>query len=387
MTAPAGLLAESDDSENGAAPRGRSFESAIDRWASVGPYYAMFPIEFAFEVIRQYSTPGQAVLDPFAGRASSIYAAATQRRTAVGIEINPVGWLYGRAKLAPAREAAVLQRLQVIAEYALQIDEAKARALPEFFRHCYAPGVLRFLVAAREFLSWRHDRTDGTLMTLILVYLHGKRGATLSNQMRDGKAMAPDYATRWWTERAMTPPDVDVVPFLTKRIKWRYKQGIPRPGATGQVRLGDCTSLLKRLGGEVTRGQRSPFDLLFTSPPYLAVTNYHYDQWLRLWMLGGSDRPQAQEGRWARKFEGRNDYVTLLNTVFVRCAAAMRRRAAVYVRTDAREFTLAATVDALTAAFPQRRISQVARPLVRRSQTALFGDKESKPGEVDLIIR
>jgi hypothetical protein len=28
-----------------------------------------------------------------------------------------------------------------------------------------------------------------------------------------------------------------------------------------------------------------------TSPPYLDITDYHEDQWLRLWFLGGPSRP------------------------------------------------------------------------------------------------
>ena len=77
----------------------RSSSNAIGRWAAVGPYYAMFPLEFAFDVVHKYSKPEQLVLDPFAGRASSVFAAATQERYGLGIEINPVGWVYGQTKL------------------------------------------------------------------------------------------------------------------------------------------------------------------------------------------------------------------------------------------------------------------------------------------------
>src|SRR5438045_7184443 len=88
-----------------------SFRTAIGRWAALGPYYAMFPIPFAFNVIQSYSEPGDAVLDPFAGRASSIYAAAVLNREAYGVELNPVGWLYGRVKLRPASRESVTKRI------------------------------------------------------------------------------------------------------------------------------------------------------------------------------------------------------------------------------------------------------------------------------------
>src|SRR5713101_2848335 len=34
-----------------------------------------------------------------------------------------------------------------------------------------------------------------------------------------------------------------------------------------------------------------PIKCVITSPPYLDVTNFEEDQWLRLWFLGGPPRP------------------------------------------------------------------------------------------------
>ena len=34
-----------------------------------------------------------------------------------------------------------------------------------------------------------------------------------------------------------------------------------------------------------------PIRLVVTSPPYLDVTNFEEDQWLRLWFLGGPPFP------------------------------------------------------------------------------------------------
>ncbi len=119
----------------------------------------------------------------------------------------------------------------------------------------------------------------------------------------------------------------------------------------------------------------------------MGVTNYHYDQWLRLWMLGGEPSPvQTGNGPWQRKFESREQYVELLSEVFGGAAAALPPRATVYVRTDAREFTRSVTVDTLRTVFPKKRLKIIKRPLSRRSQTALFGDTSEKPGEVDVIL-
>ena len=52
----------------------RGNSNAVTRWAKFGPYYAMFPIDFAFDVVSKYSKKGDYIIDPFAGRFSSVYA-------------------------------------------------------------------------------------------------------------------------------------------------------------------------------------------------------------------------------------------------------------------------------------------------------------------------
>src|SRR6516225_6142615 len=78
------------------------YGTAASRWAGVGPYYAMFPVSFATAVVKEHTRRGDGVLDPFAGRATSLFAAASEGRFGLGVEINPVGWVYGKAKLQTA---------------------------------------------------------------------------------------------------------------------------------------------------------------------------------------------------------------------------------------------------------------------------------------------
>ena len=367
-------------------PLQRSYGTAVERWSRIGPYYAMFPVDFAFQVIKDYSQSGDAVLDPFAGRFSSIYAAAAMGRRGLGIEINPVGWLYGSVKANPASMNRVLGRLEEVGRVArtsARVNRA-AQLLPTFFKVAYTPKVLCFLIAARRRLAWRTSIVDATLIAFILVYLHGKRERSLSNQMRDGKAMAPAYAVRWWRARNLAPPRIDPVAFLRQRIEWRYKWGTPALRATS--RLGDSVRVLQSIRRSVAAGCLPQFDLLFTSPPYFGVTNYHLDQWLRLWLLGGPPDARRLSGPWTRKFSNPKEYVQLLSEVFARSAKVMTRQATVYVRTDARDFTLDATLAALSASFPRRDLTVIEQPLRKHSQTALFGDSSAKPGEVDLIL-
>jgi len=357
----------------------------VGRWASVGPYYAMFPIPFAFDIVGEYCPVGGAVLDPFAGRGSSIYAAVATGRYGCGIEINEVGWLYGKAKLEIASEASVLERNEAISRQSEEISDAEIDELPEFFHQCYTQTVLRYLLAARKGLKWRQNAADATLMAIILVYLHGAKEKSFSNQTRQGKAMAPDYSVKWWREHNSSPPDVKPLPFMEQRIRWRYAKGLPTLHK-GTARIGNSVLELDQIKLEVEAGDMPRFDLLFTSPPYYNVTSYHYDQWLRLWMLGHDSRPSKTGGDWQDGFWSQPEYRILLESVFTKCAAVMKPDATVWIRTDARKFTRDVTIEILEAIFPHKKLEIKESPLTKGSQTALFGDKTKKPGETDLLL-
>lgn len=362
----------------------RSYETATRRWAGIGPYYAMFPIAFADEVVRQYTVPGDTVLDPFAGRGTSIFSAAAQGRRSIGIEINPVGWVYARAKLRPAEQDAVAAKFLQLGRNAHRYRE-EVKTLPQFFYHCFSPRVLEFLVAARQELDWRRRVVDWTAMALLLVHLHGKRRDSLSNQMRQAKAMSPDYAVRWWQERGLTPPDIEPAEFMSKKLNWRYAKGRPAVSSSC-IYLGDSAELLLKIRNRQRVCELAPARLLFTSPPYFGMTNYHYDQWLRLWLLGGPPNALRIGGRHRGKFEHRERYRSLLLKVFGDAAKLLSSDSVVYVRTGRQKITYKTTLEVLGQVFPGKRLFRKAQPFLRPTQTRLFGDHSAKVGEVDLIL-
>jgi DNA methylase len=366
----------------------REFSTAARRWAGVGPYYAMFPSAFCDTVVRKYSSRGDTVLDPFAGRGTALYSAATSGRHALGIEVNPVGWIYSRTKLSPAEEDKVDERILEI-QAAAQRYSRSAEDLPQFFRQCFSFEVRQFLLCARDLLNWRQKNVDRTLMAFLLIHLHGKVSDSFSNQMRQTKAMSPKYAVAWWKERNSKPPQIDPVEFLRKKMKWRYAKGRPTT-TSSKVYCGDSVNILPSLVGNLGRHALGRSSLLFTSPPYLGITNYHYDQWLRLWLLGGppSDLRTSNRynGKHKGKFANRAMYSQLLNSVFEQASRLMRPDGIVYVRTDRRHRTLSITKQALHAAFPKHRMRRVNRPIEGRTQTRLFGNSDPRLGEVDLIL-
>lgn len=366
------------------AGESKTFGTATKRWEGVGPYYAMFPIRFADAVIKEHTSPGDTVLDPFAGRGTAIFSAAALGRRGLGVEISPVGWVYAKAKLGPAPLEQVERRLLDISQEG-DLYAEQAKSLPIFFRKCFSSSVRRFLLAARAGLDWRRCSCDRTLMAILLVYLHGKEGQALSNQMRQTKAMSPRYAVKWWAENGARPPALDTVEFLQKRVRWRYAKGVIET-SDSQVRLGNSITLLPQLERHMREKKEPKATLLLTSPPYFGVTDYHYDQWLRLWLLGFEPDAYVARGQYRGRFTNQGVYRDLLKKVFSHAAKAVKASAVVYVRTSKDSFTKGATIDALQQAFPKKQLVVRYRPFRKPTQTHLFGDKTPKPGEVDLIL-
>ena len=362
-----------------------SYATAYQRWVGVGPYYAMFPINFADEVVQRFTAPGQRILDPFAGRASSVFAGAATGRPSVGIEINPVGWIYGKVKLCPASAIEVQARVKQIANLAVDFPSQVDGALSPFFQLCFAKPTLQFLNACRTLLDWRLNRVDRTLMALILIDLHGRRDKSFSNQMSQSKAMSPEYSIGWWRERCYAPPIIELVPFLTKKIGWRYAKGVPET-IDSDVILGDSCQVMGELRKRALRKNEPAFSLLFTSPPYIGITDYHRDQWLRLWMLGDQPSPTRRSEKFKSAFASSENYRELLTSVFCQAAELMSSSGCVYIRTDARPATFDVTRDILREAFPRWRETVIDRPNEHPTQTALLGDRSRKPGERDIIL-
>ncbi len=343
----------------------------------MGPWYAMFPTDFALSAIAQHSLPGDAVLDPFMGRGTTLAAASVLGRDAAGIEINPIAWLYARTKVDPASHANVLRRL---GELEILAKHIVVPELPEFFAWAFCKDVLKLLIAARTHLRWKDCKVDRTLMAFILVDLHGKAGVSLSNQMRQTKSMAPDYAVRWWKARGMDPKPLDGAEIIRDKLRWRYRHGVFKHGKNVKAIHGDSTNDLRKAAAV------GPFSLLLTSPPYCGIVNYNYDQWIRRWMLGGQTHPTYSNGNWQDKFQSRDNYRKLIETVFRRAAPLLTPDARILVRVDAREFTLDTVANVLEDTFPKKTLRRLDRPFIGKTQTHLFGDKTEKPGEIDLFM-
>ena len=150
--------------------------------------------------------------------------------------------------------------------------------------------------------------------------------------------------------------------------------------------LGDSTERSRDVHERAQTLSLPRASLLLTSPPYCGVTNYHYDQWLRRWVLGGPPNALVTSGRYRGKFYDQQKYKTLLFNVFSRWKPLLSKEAVIYVRTDHREMTLKITTEVLRGVFPAKRMFRYPRRIEKPTQTHLFRNKIKESAEVDVLL-
>lgn len=260
------------------------------RFHSICPYFAMFPEQFAEQWIACCTRPGQTVMDPFCGRGTAPFQAILMDRHAIGSDANPVAFVLTGAKVESPTLRSVESRLRELEQgYNSEAVEAERLLLPSFFKRAFHHTTLRQILYLRRSLNWKVSRVDRFVAALTLGALHGEMTsaeAYFSNQMPRTISTKPAYSLSFWRKHGLWPQRREVFSILRRKAAFRFES--PRPTTQGQTYLSDVRAL-----PSVVTNTKSSVDCIITSPPYLDVTNFEEDQWLRLWFLGGAAGPRV----------------------------------------------------------------------------------------------
>ena len=258
------------------------------RFHSLCPYFAMFPESFAEKWIGQLTRRNDIVLDPFSGRGTTAFQALLMGRQAVATDVNDVAYCLTKAKTSAPSVSSVRRRLtQLENGFDGRAWRHEADSHGEFFRLAFARRVFQQLLYLRSTLKWHSSNVDSMVAALALGSLHGemdKSQSYFSNQMPRTISTKPAYSVRFWKQREYEPPDRDVFAILRQRLDFRYRT--PPPDGNAFVYHQDIRKLPR-----IRNRLPAPIRCAITSPPYLDVTNFEEDQWLRLWFLGGPPYP------------------------------------------------------------------------------------------------
>jgi hypothetical protein len=332
------------------------------------------------------------VFDPFCGRGTTVFESLLLGRNAAGSDINPVAFCVARAKAERPKLAAVLRRISALEGVYQRTSPEKWRkglaSLPTFFKRAFYPTTLKELLFLREALNWSGNRTDRFIAALVLGSLHGESDrseAYFSNQMPRTICLKPGYSVRYWRSRRLYPKRRRVFEMLEQKAEHRLSS--LAGCATGKVKLADSREVARHFAS--LKGKVS---LIVTSPPYLNVTRYEEDQWLRLWFLGGEAQPTYGKVSKDDRHNSTSKYWQFLTESWQGVAPLLKRSAKMVIRLGGigmseKDMTgqLAATVK---AAFPQARM--LTKPerssIVRRQATSFLPTSRGCRYEMDFVF-
>lgn len=319
------------------------------------PYFAMFPEQFVARQVLAYTRPGDFVFDPFCGRGTTVLESLLNNRVSAGVDINPVAACVAGAKADPPSLSRVMSRLDEL-EAGQRNVASLEMPTDEFFGSCFHPKTLGQISFLRQTLCWWSSRIDRFIAAVMLGCLHGESHKSpnyLSNRMPRTISTKPAYSVRWWKARNMLAPERETFDVLRRLCRFRLS-GDPL-SARGSVKQRDARS-----ASSAFPKLRRKVKLIVTSPPYLDTTDYHEDQWLRLWFLGGATRPSSAPGSDDRHLRA-DHYWKFLAEAWAGSAALLQPHSFIVVRIGGTKLPkgklLFGLHASLTKAFPSSVVS------------------------------
>lgn len=245
----------------------------------------MFPAQMVHYFLLRYTEPGDLVADYWAGMGTAPLEASLNGRLSLGNDLSPEAYVVLQAKLnppTPAELGAYLNQLErsMVRNLGEELDELGERLGVRWYYHKHS---LQQTLAIRKTLeedieSSRKSTSRSAMFTqaLMLGILHGDREESISIPMDSAKALSVKHIQEMKKKDPATyrarhkRPVVDSL-----RIKASKVMRDPYKPLHGIARNKDASSL------KLPKKAR----MVFTSPPYLTIHTYAYDNRIRLWFL------------------------------------------------------------------------------------------------------
>lgn len=247
-------------------------------------YRACFKPQLPRFFIERLTRPGDVVYDPFAGRGTTPLEAALLGRVPIANDVNPLTAVLLGPRLAPPAAEAVRDRLA-------SLDLVHPAEIPEELLVFYHPDTLREICALREHLLARErtgmmDGVDRWIRMVAVNRLSGHSPGFFSVYTLPPNQATSVQAQRKINEaRGQVPPRRDVRAVILKKSRALLKDvSADRPLFGAPAR--PAAHLLTCPAHDTPAIPAATVDLVVTSPPFLNVVQYKYDNWLRCWFCG-----------------------------------------------------------------------------------------------------
>lgn len=266
------------------------------------PYLGKFIPQLVEIFLRKYFSPGQTVLDPFAGSGTTLVQANELGVNAIGYDISAFNVLLIRAKtkhydLKNVRREIldILEKVRLATESTLYQptlwssngngNTKKANSDSEYLNQWFASQALRELLTYRDFIESYEDQE-----ILKVILSRSARSARLTTHFDLDFPKAPQTEPYWCYKHARNcVPTTSAYQFLKRysldTIRRVEEFAAQRTNAAATVIHGDSRQL-----------KIPKVDGVITSPPYVGLIDYHEQHRYAYELLGLEDRRDLEIG-------------------------------------------------------------------------------------------
>lgn len=268
-----------------------SWRTAPRGWGNplhtMAPYIGGFPPALAHYFIERFSQPGEVVYDPFAGGGTAPLEAILQDRVGWGSDAFEYATVLSRAKCNPLPTDQFERYLDNVLSQASTIDEPMKLLEDDRPPIFFSEHTLKQLLAVRQTLRDDNSHEATYLKAIVAGVLHGPSEMFLSLSTRDTFSGSADYVERYAEDHNLELPERDI------RNSATTKQGL----VTDQIDTlpNDATARIEKADSRDVPFPDDSVDLVLTSPPYMRVLDYSWNNWLRLWWLDVDRSTEREE--------------------------------------------------------------------------------------------
>ena len=269
------------------------------------PYLGKFVPQLAEAFIRRYAQPGDLVWDPFAGSGTTLVEANAFGARAAGCDVSAFNCLLARVKTADYDSRELLAD---VVRLSVSPSSPPEPSGSPYLERWYAPRSLTELLSFRDRIA---TTTYPDLWRIVLS--RSARSARLARH-DDLDFPAEPVQDEYFCHkhRRVCRPVGEAAKFLRRYVR----DAVQRVQEFAEVRSGEDATVLH--GDARFVDPPGPVDLVFTSPPYPGLIDYH-EQHVYAYELLGLERRDADEiGR------GVKGYCEDVAAVLARAARALR---------------------------------------------------------------
>lgn len=224
--------------------------------------------QIAHFFIKELSRPGDMIFDPFCGSGTVPLEARLLQRRATGVDLSPLAYILTFAKAKPPSLDVALRRIEELGNR-IETREAPSFApAPSSIQEYFHPKTLSELLIWRAYLLRLEEPCDYFLLACLAGILHGGRPGFLSRFTRDLIPFRPIGS-------AEHRP-------VAQRLKAKAKRAL-RDGTGPLIAEVDAHQADSR---DLSFLPDGTVDLIVTSPPFFATTEFVRHNWLRTWLVG-----------------------------------------------------------------------------------------------------